>query len=79
MSAPAVLALAASPTLLDAVLVAVADVVHARSDARARQAGWTVTRAGRTGRTYHDPALDELAARRAARTCRTGFVPSVIA
>lgn len=68
-----------SHSLLDAVLVAVADAVHARGDAHARAAGWTVTRVGRTGRSYRAPGLDELAARRLALATRTAARPSVIA
>jgi hypothetical protein len=42
---------------------ATARVLFARSDTRARSAGWDVTVTGRwgTSRTYHDPRYDRLA------------------
>lgn len=57
----------ATPSLLDALLVAFGDAVHANGDARAREAGLSVARVGRTGRRYRAPQFDELAARRARR------------
>jgi hypothetical protein len=42
---------------------AIARALFARSDTRARSAGWDVTVTGRwgTARTYHDPRYDRLA------------------
>lgn len=53
--------------LLDAALIAFADALHARGDARAREAGLSVARDGRTGRRYRALQFDELAARRTRR------------
>lgn len=41
-------------------LVAAADRLHSRGDELAREQGWTVTRAGLTGRVYRAAEFDRI-------------------